>query len=120
MRGDAIHIEQLELTAHIGVPDEERARAQRLSVCLTIWPLHGFADLGDDLANTINYAAVAHTVREFVQTRQVKLIETLATGIAGQLLADYPISAVRIELRKYVIPESDHVAVIITRRREGK
>ena len=118
MSGDAIHIEQLELSAHIGVPDEERGRSQRLTVCLTMWPIGGFDDLGDELANTINYAAVAHTVREFVATRHDKLIETLATGIAGQLLADYAIRAVRVELRKYVIPASDHVAVVITRKRE--
>ncbi len=115
---DAIHIEQLELHAHIGVPDEERARPQRLTVCLTLWPIDRFDGLHDDLANAVNYAAVAGRVRDFVATRRDKLIETLATGIAGQLLGEFAISAVRVEVRKYVIPASDYVAVIVTRRRE--
>ncbi len=118
MTDDAIHIEQLELSAHIGVPDEERATPQRLTVCLTLWPIAGVDDLGDELAQTIDYAAVARAVREFVATRRDKLIETLATGIAAQLLGGFQIRAVRVELRKYVIPGSHHVAVIITRRRE--
>lgn len=118
MTGDAIHIEQLELSAHVGVTDAERATLQRLTVCLTLWPTDDFAHLGDDLAKTVNYAVVAEAVRAFVATRRDKLIETLATGIAAQLLGQFPISGVRVELRKYVIPASDHVAVIITRRRK--
>ena len=114
---DAIHIEQLEINACVGVPDNERAQPQRLVVSLTIWPVAGFDDLADDLARTINYAAVARLVRDFVASRRDKLIETLANAMAAHLISTFPIRALRIELRKFVIPGSDHVAVIITRRR---
>ena len=33
---DAIHIEQLELFARIGVTDDERERPQRLTVSITV------------------------------------------------------------------------------------
>ena len=37
---DHIHIEQLEVFARIGVPDEERASPQRLVFNITFWPAH--------------------------------------------------------------------------------
>jgi len=40
---DQIHLEQLELSAHIGVPEEEQAEAQRLAVTLTLEPRRGFS-----------------------------------------------------------------------------
>jgi Dihydroneopterin aldolase len=37
---DRIHIEQLEIFAHIGVPDKERPAPQRLAVSISFWPYH--------------------------------------------------------------------------------
>src|SRR5947209_17431670 len=115
--GDAIHISELEISARVGVPDQERAEPQRLVVSVTLWPNNNFGQLSDDLAETVDYSAVAKCLREFVATRADKLIETLASAIARDLLERFSIDAVRIELRKFVIPNSKHVAVIITRTR---
>ncbi len=117
MGGDAIHIEQLQLSARVGVPERERAEPQRLVVSLTLWPENNFGDLADDLAKTVNYSTVARAVREFIESRRDKLIETLASETAAHLLRSYPLRALRIELRKFAVPGSDHVAVIITRER---
>jgi hypothetical protein len=46
---DEIHIEQLEVSARIGVPEEERATAQRLTVSISFWPHHRTRDLGDNI-----------------------------------------------------------------------
>ena len=40
--GDAILIEDLELSVRIGVPDEERAQPQRLTASIKIWPVRRF------------------------------------------------------------------------------
>jgi dihydroneopterin aldolase len=37
---DRIHIEQLEVSARIGVPEEERSTPQRLTVSISFWPYH--------------------------------------------------------------------------------
>ena len=34
-----IRIQQLEVQAHIGVPEDERASPQRLTLNLTLWPM---------------------------------------------------------------------------------
>jgi dihydroneopterin aldolase len=113
--GDEIHVRELELSAHIGVPDEERATPQRLTVSIVMWPRAGFIAMADDLSNTVNYAAVCREVKELVAQRNDKLIETLAQAIAAQLLAAFPLTRVRIELRKFILPDVKHVAVVLVR-----
>ena len=117
--GDEIHVRELELSAHIGVPDEERATPQRLTVSIVMWPGGGFQAMSDDLRNTVNYAAVCREVKELVARRRDKLIETLAEAIAGRLLAAFPLARVQIELRKFILPDVKHVAVVLTRERSG-
>lgn len=113
--GDAIHIEQLELSARIGVPNEERAAMQRLTVSITLWPQNSFGSLGDELTKTVDYAAVCRNVKGFVANRGDKLIETLAAEMASHLLASFAIDQVRIELRKFILRDVKYVAVILTR-----
>jgi dihydroneopterin aldolase len=112
---DAISIEDLELMALVGVPDDERAIAQRISVSLRLWPVNNFRGLEDQLARTVNYAAVCREVKDVVARRSDKLIETLAEAIASDLLATFPLARVRIELRKFILPDVKHVSVILTR-----
>ena len=71
---DEIRIEELELTARVGVPDEERAQPQRLTLSLILQPSVNFADLSDDISRTVDYAAVCEEIRRFVSNRQDKLI----------------------------------------------
>jgi dihydroneopterin aldolase len=114
---DAIHVEQLEVFAHVGVPDNERSAPQRITVTITAWPNAGFRKVGDDIGATVNYSALARAVREVVQERRDKLIETLAESIAAALLRDFPIRRVRLELRKFVMPDAAYVSVSLTRDR---
>ena len=113
---DRIHIEQLEVQGRVGVPDSERAEPQRLSFNMTLWPR--IAEPHDNIANTINYSAVAERVKEFVSQRDYKLIETLAEETATHLLAHFNLRKVEIEVRKFVLPETDYVSVTAIRENE--
>ncbi len=112
---DPIHIEQLEIFACIGVPDEERLAPQRLTLGLTFWPYHGARDLEDRIENTINYSAVAEAARNFVRDQSVNLIETLADGLAMHLLGSFAIQKIEIELRKFALPDAKYASVTVTR-----
>ena len=115
---ERIFVRGLEVHAAVGVPDGERARSQRLEVDVEITPAHPFAALGDDLARTVNYSAVARGVRAEAAARPRRLIETLADDLAARLLADFPnAAAVALEVRKFVLPRCAHVAVRAERRR---
>jgi dihydroneopterin aldolase len=112
---DPIHIEQLEISTHIGVPDEERLALQRLTLGITFWPYHGASDLGDRIEKTINYSAVAEAARNFVRDQSVNLIETLADGLATHLLGSFAIQKIEIELRKFALPDAKYASVTVTR-----
>jgi FolB domain-containing protein len=112
---DRIHIEQLELYARVGVTENERAQAQRITLSLTVWPKAAFGKLEDDITRTVDYSELCRSAREFVERRSAKLIETLASDVAAHLLKEFPLRTVEIELRKYVLPDAKHVAVIVRR-----
>ena len=108
---DRIRIEGLELCTHIGVPDEERAAAQRLTANLVLEPIRGCRALDDRVENTVDYFAVCEAVKALSLAGPRHLLETLAEEIAGELLARFPLRVVEIELRKYILPDTAFVAV---------
>jgi dihydroneopterin aldolase len=115
--GDVIRIERIEIFAHIGVPDDERAQPQRLTINITFWPNKSGAELNDDIVQAVNYAAVCAEVRKFAGGRSDKLIETLADKLAFHLLKVFGIRRITVELRKYILPEVEFVSVTVTRER---
>lgn len=112
---DQILIQQLELSAQVGVPDQERATPQRLTACLAIEPQQDFSALEDRIENAVDYFTVTRRVQELARLRPRRLLETLAEEIAALLLSEFPIATVRVELRKYILPDTDYVAVRIDR-----
>jgi 7,8-dihydroneopterin aldolase/epimerase/oxygenase len=112
---DQIHIEELELSAHIGVPDEERAAPQRLTVSISFWPYHEAGDLADKIENAVNYSDVVEETKNFVRDQSVNLIETLADRLAMHLLKNFRIQRVTIELRKFPFEDAKYVSATITR-----
>jgi dihydroneopterin aldolase len=115
--GDVVRLEQIELLAHIGVPEDERSRPQRLTISVTFWPVKQAAELNDDIDEAVNYAELCLELRKFVASRRDRLIETLADAVAQQLLERFAIRRVTIELRKYILPELEFVSVTVTRER---
>ena len=118
--GDQVRIERLEIFAHIGVPDDERAAAQRLTFHMALWPVRQAGELGDEISKAVNYASVCAETRKFVAARRDKLIETLANTLALHLLDTFEIRRITIELRKYILPDVEFVSVTVMRERPEK
>lgn len=112
---DQIFVRNLTVYARVGVPDEERQAPQRLTVSLTMEPKLDFWAMNDDIQNTIDYAGVCEAVKRIAAARPRKLIETLAEEIASGLLAEFPIWRLTLELHKYILPDTEYVAVRIDR-----
>jgi len=112
---DIIFISNLELLAHIGITAEERAEPQRLTVSITLQPKRDFSNLKDRIENAVDYASVCGRVRSLASIFAKNLVETLAAEIALMLLDEFAVDAVEIELRKYILPETEYVAVKIRR-----
>jgi dihydroneopterin aldolase len=118
--GDHIQIDQLEVFAHIGVPDKERASPQRLTFGITLWPTCNAPEIGDEIGRAVNYAAVCMETKKFVHNRSDRLIETLADALASHLLKIFEIRRITIELRKFILPDVEFVSVTVTRDRSTK
>ncbi|HJW38354.1 MAG TPA: dihydroneopterin aldolase [Candidatus Udaeobacter sp.] len=112
---DEIHIEQLEISTRIGVPEKERATPQRLTVSISFWPYQQTRDVADKIDQTVNYSAVVEETKRFVREQSVNLIETLADRLATHLLKTFPIQKVVVELRKFVLEDAKYVSVTVTR-----
>jgi dihydroneopterin aldolase/2-amino-4-hydroxy-6-hydroxymethyldihydropteridine diphosphokinase len=119
---DVISISGIRATGHHGVFAHERERGQEFVVDVSIQTEMSAAARADDLAHTVDYAAVAADVVALVSGEPVNLIETLAELIARRVLAREYVSAVEITVHK---PQADlgvtvgDVAVTIRRERNS-
>lgn len=112
---DQIIIEDLAVDFRVGAPEAERSRPQRLLLTIVMDRDLGPAAAGDDLAQTIDYDAVAKRLAALGTGRQWKLIETLAVEIAGLILREFKPARVTVTVKKFILPEARHVAVRVRR-----
>lgn len=110
---DHISIKGLKLTCHIGVPDEERASPQNLLADITLFTEKSLSGLQDDIANTINYDSLAQSIGKEALRTPRKLIETLAEDIGKLCCRQNGVAKAKIEIKKYILPQTDHVSVTV-------
>ena len=113
---DIISIAEIEVECRIGVSDEERSAPQRLLISLELEKDFSDAARTDELRKTIDNHAVWLHVEEICSEKERRLVETLAEEIAGDILRELSPEIVRVEIRKFILPKTRHVAVRIERR----
>jgi dihydroneopterin aldolase len=98
---DRIEIRDLRVTGIHGVLPEERDRAQPFSVDIVAWVDMEAAQQSDDLADTVDYAALAQAAADVVGGRSYRLLEALSGRLASALLiVDPRLEAVEVTVRK--------------------
>jgi dihydroneopterin aldolase len=97
---DFVSIRDLSVAAVIGVHPWEREIEQTLLVSVDMAADVTKAATSDDLADTLDYSAVAATIAAVLRDGKFRLIETAAERVAGRLLADFALTWLRLELRK--------------------
>ena len=111
---DIVSVRDLAVHAVIGVHDWEREVEQTLIFSVDMVPETADvrrAAATDDLADALDYSAVATTIAAVVRDGKFRLIETAAERVAERLLADHPVSWLRLEVRK---PITDGYTAVIT------
>jgi 7,8-dihydroneopterin aldolase/epimerase/oxygenase len=119
---DRIVLTGLRVRGHHGVLDQERRDGQDFLVDVTAWIDLDTAAGTDDLADTLDYDALARRVAEIVGGKPRKLIEAVATEVAEDVMADPRVHAVEVTLHKPEAPiplSFADVAVTIRRSRRG-
>jgi 7,8-dihydroneopterin aldolase/epimerase/oxygenase len=113
---DYVSVRDLSVSAVIGVHDWERKVEQTLIISVDMAADVARAASTDDLADALDYSAVAATVAAVVREGKFRLIETAAERVAGRVLADHPVAWLRLEVRK-PIRDGYTAAVTIERTR---
>ena len=112
---DTVSIRELRVSAVIGVHDWEREIEQTLVFAVDMAADVAKAAASDHLSDALDYSAVAQTVRDVVLQGEFQLIETAAERVARQLLADYPLNWVRVEVAKPLSRDGYTAAVTVER-----
>lgn len=119
---DRIELRGLKVRGNHGVFDHEKRDGQDFLVDLVLWTDFGAAAASDDLADTIDYGALALLARDVVAGPAFDLIETVASRIADGIMEMAPAAhAVEVTLHKPQAPipaEFADVAVVARRSRE--
>lgn len=110
-----VKIRGLEVATFIGVPDEERAEQQVLKVDVDMEPKKGFRQLEDEIEGGVDYYQVSLRIKALALEKPRKLIETLAEDLAEMIKREFLVDSVRVEIEKYILPDTDSVGVEVTR-----
>ena len=119
---DRIVLTGLKVRGHHGVFDHERRDGQDFLVDVTVWIDLHLPARTDDLEDTLDYGALAARAAEIVGGEPRRLIETVATEIADDVMADSRVHAVEVTIHKPNAPiplSFGDVAVTVRRSRRG-
>lgn len=92
-----VEVAGLEVPGRHGVLKEEREREQPFVYDLELELAEPAADR---IEETVDYREVAELVREVSESRQLRLLESLAAAVADALLEHFPVQRVRVRVRK--------------------
>ena len=112
---DLVSVRDLSVQAVIGVHDWEREITQTLVFSVDMAADVRTSARHDDLADALDYSAVARTIASVVKDGRFRLIETAAERVAERLLADHPVTWLRLEVRKPIAAGGYTAAVTIER-----
>jgi len=111
-----VELNGIELHGFHGALGWEREHGQRFLVDVELEV--GDAGSSDRLEDAVDYRDVATCVREVSDGRAYHLLEALATAIADELVARFPVERVSVRVRKPDVvldPPVEHAAVRATR-----
>ncbi|MBN2318210.1 MAG: dihydroneopterin aldolase [Acidobacteria bacterium] len=99
-RDDSITLAGIRINPRIGVTLQERSSPQECEADLTIWDNFEGAASQDSLESSIDYSRLLALTREIASTGEYSLVETLAYKIVRNTLQSFPVSRVRVKIRK--------------------
>ncbi len=119
MSADEIALTGLRVRGQHGVFEHERRDGQDFVIDAVLELSTVAAAASDELADTVDYGALAHRLAAVVSGEPVNLLETLVARLAEECLADSRVAAARVTVHKPQAPIPLAFAdVAVTIRRE--
>ena len=117
---DKIILKDMEFFGYHGVLPEERSLGQRFIIDLELELDLKPAGASDDVSRTVDYAAVFELAKNSVTGRSYFLIEALAEDIANRVLAQFPVEAVVVRVKKPQASIAGHFACMAVEIRRNR
>ncbi|MCU0935656.1 MAG: dihydroneopterin aldolase [Gammaproteobacteria bacterium] len=115
---DTVYIRELRIETVIGIYEWERRVRQSVVLDLEMAADIARAAATDNIADALNYKAVAKRVIAFVEASQFQLVETLAERVAEIVLAEFGVPWLRLRVNKEgALRGARDVGVVIERGR---
>ena len=115
-----IELRGIALQGYHGVLEHERREGQRFLVDVELDLEHEQAARSDRIEEAVDYRDVVALVRRVSDGHAYHLLEALSAALADALIAELPVSAVRVRVRKPDVvldPPVEYAAVSVERRR---
>jgi dihydroneopterin aldolase len=109
---DVIRLKGLTVFGYYGVSPAEREVGQKIQLDIELHADLRAACQSDALKDTINYEAVYAKVFEVISGKKHRLLEALGEEVCYNLLRNFPISRVTINLRKLNLPFPNNMAYV--------
>ena len=115
---DRIELTGLVVRGHHGVFDHEKRDGQDFIIDITLWLDLRVAAASDDLADTVDYGALAQLAHDIVAGEPRDLIEAVGGEVADRIMDDEKVTACEVTVHKpsAPIPLTFGEVAVVTRR----
>jgi dihydroneopterin aldolase/2-amino-4-hydroxy-6-hydroxymethyldihydropteridine diphosphokinase len=118
---DRVNIKNLEIFARHGVMPEENVLGQKFIVSAALFLDLRKAGKSGDLTKSLDYGALCHDIKSYVEGNTFALIEAVAENLAERLLVDNPaLQRVWLEIKKPWAPVALHLETVSVEIERGR
>ena len=118
---DIVFLRRLRLDVLVGVYEHERQAPQPVYLDLEMAADVKRAAASDQLADALDYAAVAEALAEYAAGTGFRLVESLAEGCAELVLRRFPVRWLRLTLHKPgALETAESAGLVIERGRRSQ
>mgnify|MGYP001399970875 FL=1 len=113
---DRIFLSEMQIETTVGIWEGEKRIKQQVIIDIEMSADIKKAAATDQIEDTLNYKAVAKSVRKLVEESSFQLVETMAEKISELVIGEHNVSWVRVKVNKPgAIRGSKGVGIIIER-----
>jgi FolB domain-containing protein len=103
----SIVVKNIQLNAFCGVTEMEQSQPQPILVDLTVRCPNEAAFQSDQLSDTLDYAAITQCIRDIGESQRYSLLEKLTEDVCQALFQHFPLTHLKIWVRKIRAPIKD-------------
>ena len=98
-----VEIKNLKTKAHIGIPDNERLKAQPLTVTLSFKYSIAKKNQLDDINYLKDYSAISKSLKMFIENSRYKSLERLVVECSKEMKKKFQLKEVCVSVNKVAV-----------------